>query len=215
MRRDRRAVRAPDMTSLFDVLFILVFVSLVNVGVNHTAAEEAEAKAKAAESALASAQAAAPSAAPSVSASASASVAPSSAPPPIDLSARSATILVRIESDGTDGVLRAIERDGNVVDVNEPLLVKLDNPDAAYEYRGDRSRDLRICAIVASKLGLAELSHFIVVITTPKSIGDTNLILGAGIERDRVRCADEQKGFAVLAPGSAAPGSAKTPGDSP
>lgn len=208
MRRERRAIRAPDMTSLFDVLFILVFVSLVNVGVNHTAAEEAEAKTKQAEAALASAQASASAAASAApSARPSASVAPSSAPPPVDLSARSATILVRIDK---DGVLRAIERDGNVVDVNEPLLMKVDDPDVAFEYRGDRSRDHRICAIVVDKLGLAELSHFIVIITTPESDAMTNLILGRGINNDRLRCADEQKGFAVLAPGSA-----KAPGDSP
>lgn len=213
MRRDRRAIRAPDMTSLFDVLFILVFVSLVNVGVNHTAAEEAEARAKTAEDALASASvsaSAAPSVAPSVSARPSASAAPSAAPsvaPPVDLSARSATLIVRVDA---QGVLRAIERDGVVTPVDEPLLAKIDDPDVVYEYRGDRSREHRICAIVVEKLGLEELSHFIVVITTPESDAKTNLILGRGINNDRLRCADEQKGFAVLAPGSA-----RIPGDSP
>ncbi len=41
----RRSLRPPDLTSLFDVLFILVFVSLVNAGINKQAVDRAEARA--------------------------------------------------------------------------------------------------------------------------------------------------------------------------
>lgn len=204
MKRQRRPVRAPDMTSLFDVLFILVFVSLVNVGVEHTAAEQAEAKAKAATEALASASALAPSASalppPSASAPPTPSAPPVASAQPIDLTARGATLIVRVDK---DGVMKAIERDGAVTPVDEPLLVKVDDPDVLYEYRGDRSREHRICAIVVAKLGVEDLSRFAIVITTDESSADTNVVLGRGIKNDRVRCADEQKGFAVLAPGAA------------
>lgn len=200
MRRQRRPVRAPDMTSLFDVLFILVFVSLVNVGVNHTALEEAEAREKAATEALASASAAHPPPTASASAPPTTSAPPVASAPPIDLSARGATLIVRVDK---DGVMKAIERDGAVTPVDEPLLAKVDDPDVLYEYRGDRSREHRICAIVVAKLGVEDLSHFAVVITTDESSADLNVVLGRGIRNDRVRCADEQKGFAVLAPGAA------------
>ncbi|MFO0616255.1 MAG: hypothetical protein U0414_26915 [Polyangiaceae bacterium] len=211
MRRQRRAIRPPDMTSLFDVLFILVFVSLVNVGVNHTETEEAEAKAKSAADALASASAALasasaalsarPSAAPSVSAP------PATTSPPVDLSSREATLIVRIDK---DGVLQTIERADQVVVVRQPLLEPDEDPDRVVRYRGIRSPELRICAIVASKLGLPDLSRFVVAITTEATHKELVEALNKGIETDQKLCADEQKGFALVANAPAAP-----PGGSP
>ncbi|MGE5182045.1 MAG: hypothetical protein ACM31C_08280, partial [Acidobacteriota bacterium] len=135
MRNRRRRHVPPDLTSLFDVLFIVIFAALIRAA----AAEHA------------AAAAARPKPAPA-------------APPPLDpgsLHARALAelatrpaIVVRVSQAGT---ITALEADGKTQPLDAPLLEHSADPDIALAYLGDRSDELRVCRIVALHLARPEL----------------------------------------------------------
>ncbi len=180
--RSRRYVRRPpDLTSLFDVLFIVVFVALIRAA-----------------------------AAQSAPAAGSKPPKPIVAPPPPpaitalrtkalanlhdDLESRT-TVVVRVSAEGT---ITALEIGGDKRDLDVPLLEHSTDPDAALAYLGDRSAELRVCRIVAVHLGVPELSKHLVIIAPAVALADLKRALHRGLHDDLLRCLAEQHGIATI-----------------
>lgn len=173
MRRGRRHVRVPpDLTSLFDVLFIVIFVALIRAA----AAQQAQAE---------------PAPLPP----------PQKLEPTVlqkhaleELSTRP-TIVVRV---ATGGEVTAIETDGKVTPLEVPLLSKSSDPDVALVYMGDGQSELRICHVVALTLRMADLKDHLVIIAPDRKRADLPHALYEGLRRDVDRCLFDQKGLAVI-----------------
>ena len=180
MRPRRHVRRPPALTSLVDVLFIVVFAALIR--------------------AAAVQRAAAPVPAPPV-------VTPPAPPPAVaalrqralaeldaSIAAR-APLVVRITKAAT---IEAIEVDGARIALDTPLLEPSRDPDLAVTYLGDRSAELRICRIAALHLGVTELSRYLVIMAPAIPLADLPHALYDGLHHDLERCLSEQRGLAVL-----------------
>jgi hypothetical protein len=182
--RSRRTIRPPDLTSLVDVMFILVFAALIR-----SAAIEP------AESAPAPPPAPLPEPGPP-------------APPPTytavrdqamatlraDLEARPA-VVARVSK---DGVLTALELADRTIARGLPLLERVADANVALAYLGDRSPELRICKVVARDLGVTRLDDQIVAITPDVPIADLPVALVAGLRTDVERCLVDTGAIGVL-----------------
>ena len=180
MTRQRRHVRMPpDLTSLFDVLFIVIFACLI--------------RAAGADHAVAAAMAPKP----------VRLVAPLD---PASLHARAlhqidsalaakAPVVVRVAAAGT---ITAIERGGTAIPLDVPLLEHAADPDIAVAYLGDRSRDLTICGVVAAHLGTPELAGDLVIVAPDHALDDLPHALYVGLHRDVDRCLADHRGLAVI-----------------
>lgn len=189
MRRRSR----PDgsLTSLLDVLFIIVFATLVQ--------STARGDERVADAERAAAAAAAAKAAPG----------PVVPAPPAELvalrdAAVSATtarmksapmVAVRI---GADGTIVDVEWAGEKHALGLPLLERVPDPDVAVTYLGDRAPALRLCGVVAHELRVAELPGYVVVISPAIALGEMPVALVAGLRRDVARCQSEQQAMAVI-----------------
>lgn len=197
MRPRRHIRRPPDLTSLFDVLFIVVFAALIRAAAVQNAAQNTEKP---------------PPSAP-VTVAPPAAVAALRQRALADLSAGLAArtpVVVRITR---DGVVNAIEADGVVRTLDAPLLEHSPDPDVVLTYLGDRSAELRVCRIAALHLGAADLSRYLVIIAPAVPIADLPTALIRGLRRDLDRCLGEQRAaIALVDPTSipAAPGSPPT-----
>ncbi len=193
----RRPTQYSSLTSLLDVLFILVFASLIH------AASKVEASQRAPQPQPAAVAAAPPDAGVPDAAPPDAVVEPA---PTSVRQAAAAAIARSVDTRATQlahissrGVLTAVEpADGESILVGAPLLERVDDPDIALAYLGDRNAALRICAIVAAALGRADLARDIVVIVPDASIDQLPVALVEGIRRDLERCAADQGALAVL-----------------
>jgi hypothetical protein len=181
MRRHRRHVRnPPDLTSLFDVLFIVIFAVLIR----GAALQQAAAK---------------PATPPE----------PAPPPPPqpanalktqalaqldAELAARP-TVIARISKAGT---LTLLEADEKQTKLDVPLLEHSPDPDIAMMYLGDRSAELRLCRLVALHMQIADLAHHLVIIAPDARGADLPHALYTGLRRDVERCQLEQRGLAVV-----------------
>jgi len=187
----RRVRRPPDLTSLFDVLFIVVFAALI--------------RAAAAQQALA--QATAPPPRP----------APQPPPPPPALAALRTRALATIGAELAErtplvirvsaaGTVTAIEADGKQLALDVPLLEHSPDPTVRTSYLGDRSAELRVCRIAAVHLGVPDLARYLVIVA-PSDLRTSRLVaLNDGLDADRARCFIEQHGFAtVIEPSIASP----------
>jgi hypothetical protein len=182
-RRGRRHVRVPpDLTSLFDVLFIVIFVALIRA-----AAAQHDAAA-----------AAAPKPPPPL---------PPAQPLPseqlhdralvqlINEVGNRPVVIVRI---ARDGKLSAIEHGDRRIALDLPLLESNRDPDIALAYLGDRSAELRICRQTALQLGLADLTGYLVIFAPDARSADLPHALFEGLRRDVDRCQLDQNGLAVV-----------------
>ena len=182
MSRVRRHVRVPpDLTSLFDVLFIVIFAALIRAAAVEKAA----------------AQAAVP-------------PPPKPLPPPVHLAnqqlqaaaladlgkqlAARPYVVVRVSA----GAVKALEINAEVTLLDTPLLEHSPDPDVVTSYLGDRSAELRICRIVAVHLGVADLADHLVIIAPDKHLPDLPHALYEGLRRDIDRCLADQQALAVL-----------------
>jgi hypothetical protein len=181
MRRSRRNPRMPpDLTSLLDVLFILIFAALIRAAAADQAAE------------------------------ASAKPSPPQPPPmPLDpqslraraladlgsnLAARPSVVL-RVSAKGT---ITTFESQGKASALDAPLLEHSPDPDVAVSYLGDRSAELRICHVAALHLGASDLGNYLVIIAPEKLLADLPHALFDGLHRDVDRCMTDQHGIAVI-----------------
>jgi hypothetical protein len=182
LRGRHRVRRPPDLTSLFDVLFIVVFVALIRAA----AAQHAEAEAK---------QPPPPKPAPPQ--------------PPADLATLKARALASITSDlaqrtplvirvSEQGVVTLIEADGKKLTLDVPLLEANTDPTVRKSYLGDRSAELRLCRVAALNLSAPDLARYMVIIAPARAPEDLQEALIDGLERDIGRCLVEQRGLATI-----------------
>ena len=198
--RGRRYVRRPpDLTSLFDVLFIVVFVALI--------------RAAAAQQQVAALTPPPPKPAPPEP--------PRPPPPPPDVVALRAKALAnldrdlsgrtplvvriaaRADGDRVKGTIEALEVDGRKVPLDVPLLTDSRDPDVEVAYLGERSSELRVCRIAAVHLRVADLARHLVIIVPDRPYAELKRVAGSialfeGLERDVARCFIEQRGIAAL-----------------
>jgi hypothetical protein len=199
MRSRRHVRRPPDLTSLFDVLFIVVFASLIRAAAVENAAAHPPAP---------PAKPSAPVTPPAIAALRQHALAEIGA----ELALRT-PLVVRITKDAT---IEALEVDGKRLALDAPLLEHDPNPDVAVRYLGERSADLRICRIAALHLGATELSRYLVIITPVLPLADLPHALFDGLHRDLDRCLTEQHGLAALIdPAALAPPAAPAPAAPP
>ena len=174
----------PDLTSLFDVLFIVIFACLIRAaGAEHAVAQTL----------------APPPRRPPVA------VAPLD---PASLHARAlgqldrelaakTAVVVRIAAAGT---ITALESGGKVEPLDVPLLEHEPDPDVEVAYLGDRSSALTVCGVVAVHLGAAdgELRDYLVIIAPALALDDLPHALYEGLFRDVERCQTDHHGLAVI-----------------
>ena len=200
MRPRRHVRRPPDLTSLFDVLFIVVFAALIRAAAVQHAAEQP----------VAPPTPPAPILPPAVAALRQHALTELSA----ELAAR-APLVVRITKAGT---VDALDVDGKRLPLDVPLLEHSPNPDIVLAYLGNRSADMRVCRIAALHLGAAELSRYLVIIAPMVALADLPHALYDGLHRDVERCLSEQRALAVLVDPAAVPpppGGPPTPASPP
>ncbi len=190
--RVRRHVRRPpDLTSLFDVLFIVVFVALI--------------RAAAAQQALAAATAPPlkppPARAPATPANLDELRTRAVGALHADIAART-PLVIRISATGT---IDALELAGKRTPLDVPLLEHSPDPDIGVSYLGDRSAELRACRVAALHLGLADLSRHLVILAPAQPLGDLPHALFEGLHRDLDRCLAEQRGLASIVDPTEAP----------
>ena len=181
MTRARRHVRRPpDLTSLFDVLFIVVFAALIRAAAVENAAAHPPAPPRPS----------APETPPPIAALRQRALADLDAA----LAAR-APLVVRITRDGT---IDALEVDGKRLALVAPLLEHSPDPDVVVAYVGDRSAELRVCRIAALHLGMADLARYLVIVAPAVALDDLPEALFEGLHRDLDRCLSELHGLAAL-----------------
>jgi len=196
-RRTRRHVRIPpDLTSLFDVLFIVIFAALIRAAAAEQSAAEA-AKPRPAPAPVA----VTPLAPTALQARALEQL-------DAELAARP-TIVVRISAAGQ---LRAIETAGKVIPLDLPLVEHSPDPDVALAYLGDRSAELRLCRQVALHLAATDLAAQLVIFAPDAPRSELPHRLPEGRRQAVDRSQLEQRGLAViLEPIAAAPSRGATP----
>ena len=184
MRRSRRqGYRKPDLTSLFDVLFIIIFAALIRAA----AVENAAAKAA---QPPPPPKPVAPATPPGVAQLQKAALADVSK----QLAARS-PLVIRVSA---AGVVTAIEADGKMITLDVPLLEHSPDPDVALSYLGDRSAELRLCRVAAVHLAVPDLAKYLVIVAPAVPLVDLPHALYTGLHRDLDRCSTEQKSIASL-----------------
>ncbi len=134
----RRVHRTPDLTSLLDVLFILIFASLIRTAALQNA--EAEPPPPAAKPVIATPP-----------------------PPPADIAELRTRALANLDKQlatrkplvirvSSQGVIVAVEADTRKLPLDVPLLEHSPDPDIGVAYLGERSAELRVCRVAASSL---------------------------------------------------------------
>jgi len=181
IRIRRRVRRPPDLTSLFDVLFIVVFVALIRAA----AAQKAEADAKRPPPVPVRTQPP-----PDVAALHQRALANLGA----ELAART-PLVIRI---GATHVIEQIEVDGRVLPLDVPLLEETRDPDVPLAYLGDRSSALQLCALAATHLGVHDLAKYLVIVSPAQPFAQLPVVLVEGLHHDFDRCLIEQRGLATL-----------------
>jgi len=182
-RVKRRIRRPPDLTSLFDVLFIVVFVALI--------------RAASAQQSLAAATAPPP------------KPAPQPPQPPAAVSVLRARALASITAElagrtplvirvSETGVVEMLEADGKKLALDVPLLEHDPDPTIRRTYLGDRSAQLRVCRVAAVNLNLPDLARYMVIIAPSRARADLQEALIDGLDRDLARCLVEQRGLATI-----------------
>ena len=179
----RRVHRTADLTSLLDVLFILIFASLIRTA----ALQNAEANE-------------APPAKP---------VVPMPPQPPAEIAALRTRALANLDQQlasrtplvirvSPQGVLVAIEADGKKLPLDVPLLEHSPDPDIGVAYLGERSAELRVCRVAALHLQAKDLAAYLVIIAPAAPLADLPHALYQGLHRDLDRCLTDQRGLATI-----------------
>lgn len=182
-RRPRRHV-PPDLTSLFDVLFIVIFVALIRAAAAQQAAE-------AAQPVPAQPPRPQPPAQPLPSAALQAKAL-------AQLAAQLESRPVVIARISRDGKLTALELGDKRVALDLPLLEQSRDPDIALAYLGDRSADLRVCRQAMLHLAVPDLGGHLVIFAPDARGADLPHALYEGLRRDVDRCQADQRGLAVV-----------------
>lgn len=199
MRHRRRFVHAaPDLTSLFDVLFILVFAALIRTAAVQQAAAQPP-------------PAPPPPQKPAPPPPVKLATAQLQAAALADLGKQLASrpyVVVRVSRAGS---ITALEIGSSVTELDTPLLEHSPDPDIALAYLGDRAAELRVCRVIAVQLGVPDLARYLVIIAPDAHLADLPHALYEGLRRDIDRCLADQQALAVLVD----PSLAQAPGGTP
>jgi hypothetical protein len=180
VRQRRRVRQPPDLTSLFDVLFIVVFAALIRAAaVEQAAAHPPEPP-----------RPRAPDTPPAVAALHQRALA--------DLDAELKGLIPLVVRITREGSVDALEIGARRIPVVVPLLERSADPSVLVTYGGDRALDLRVCRIAAQRLGAAELSRYLVIVAPAVAPDDLPEALYLGLHRDLRRCMIEQRAFAAM-----------------
>jgi hypothetical protein len=191
------------MTSLADVMFILVFASLIYSAGLEQRAREAEAM---------PVQAAQEEEAAPIVLSPPELFDPS-APPRRDAEqlrrAALTQVMTGLEGRGAvvvrvarDGQLRAMERRLGDETVSTPLALPLvervPDPDVGLVYLAERQDGMSLCTLLRLHMGTTDLSDSLVIITPDVPFEELSVALARGLQRDTERCLADQRGIAVI-----------------
>lgn len=187
----RRRPRYSELTSLLDVLFILLFASLIQAaGVVSAAERDREPPPR-----------------------------PPPQPEPRPVAASHTELRQRALDEiaesvraravvyahvSPDGALRSVdhELDGELraLDIGAPLVERVADPDVGLAYLADRSPELRLCTRIRVILGLPDLDNRLVVVALAAPVADHPVALVDGLRADIDRCFADEGGIAVLIP---------------
>jgi hypothetical protein len=208
----RAAPLAPSsLTSLVDVLFILVFAALVQRAA--TVERKPEAEVEPAEPAVAAASAWRPP--PQTEALRQAAISTLAN----ELQQRPA-LIARVSRRGVLISLEIPAEGRAVIPVELPLIEPVSDPDVAIGYVGARDASRRICAVAAAQLAAAgaptaTLEGMLVVIAVDAPLAELTVALVNGLRRDVEHCLSAHRAAAVLldpeATAKLAPSEAKEP----
>lgn len=182
--RAKRVRKPPDLTSLFDVMFIVVFVALIRAAAAQQAVAEAAKPPPPQPSPIL----------PIIPADVAALQHTALANLDRELAART-PLVIRVAVTGT---IEALEVDGNRIALDVPLLEHSPDPDVAVTYLGDRSSELRLCRVAALHMNVADLAHHLVIVAPARPLADLPHALYDGLHRDLDRCLADQHGLATL-----------------
>jgi hypothetical protein len=180
VRVRRHIRRPPDLTSLFDVLFIVVFVALIRAAAAQHAAAQVPKPPE---------------------------VVPPQPPPEVAVLREHALASLKTELDGRTPLVIRISDKGTISELEStdkklaldvPLLEHSPDPDQRISYLGDRSVELRLCRIAAVHLELADLSKHLVIVSPVQTARAIQHTLSEGLHRDLTRCLIEQRGIATI-----------------
>lgn len=201
MRARRQRSGPSELTSLLDVLFILLFAALVQ-------ASGLVAKAKEAPTRPAQPPPARPSPPqepvprPRAITPDEATLRRQAAEALVTESGRSGLITARISAEGRITHL-TLRRGGAARElaVDLPLVERVPDPDVALSYLGRRIPDMRACTAIRRALGDRDLGGALVMLRPTKPLAELPVALVDGLREDQRRCYPEEKGLAVLLDG--------------
>jgi len=211
----RHRKRIPELTSLLDTLFILVFAALIQARAGsegEAAAEEQRAEEAAAEEAPADAAADAGGADDAGAAAPDAGAEAVAARAERERIARATARFVgAIRNQGT--ILVVVSGEGYIASITqqtpeetlppEELKIKLlrdsEDPDVRLVYRGHEGKENRVCEVARRELALEpDLGRAVVIITTDRPLADLPYSLVTGLADDAAGCFDDANGLGIL-----------------
>jgi hypothetical protein len=184
----RRRGNPQSLTSMIDVLFILVFASLAQAAAPDGATDTPEPITP-----IAPAADAAPSTPGPIPATDAATVAPrdyarareAGLAVALERLSNQPAVILRVSATGE---LVAVEAGaGQRLDVGVPLLERVPDRDVALAYLGDRSAELQLCAVAGR---YAVIEGRLVVFAPERPVADLPVALVNGLRRDVDRCAN-------------------------
>lgn len=184
--------RYASLTSLLDVLFILLFAALVQ---SAQLVAQADAGPPAPAPGEAEAQATTDAGIPAVDSPRSPLRERALARLAESMRARR-IVYAHVSATGT--LVAIAPEDGAHIELGVPLVARVSDPDVGVAYLGDDSAALRICSLVRTQLGLADLDQHIVVIVPERPLVELVVALVEGLRRDQARCLADDGAPAVL-----------------
>jgi hypothetical protein len=208
MRRPR--VRYSELTSLLDVLFIVVFAALVHASALVDRARRAPDKpvVPRPEARPARPTAPAPDGGGALDGAAARRISARTDPQGlrrraasalVAASARAGVVRVRVSAAGriTGLTVESAGRARTLV-VDMPLLERVPDPNVGVAYLGHRSAALRVCTAVRRALGWPTLRDALVILQPAKPLAKLQVALVEGLRADQNRCFREERGLAVI-----------------
>lgn len=210
MRRPR--VRYSELTSLLDVLFIVVFAALVQASglvaqARRTPDKPTEVNATQAPPARPVASPPDGGAAPDAAVARKVTVREDTetlrrraAASVVAASSRSGRVVrVRVSAEGRITSL-TVETGGKTrsVSVDLPLLERVPDPNVGVAYLGHKSAAQRVCTAVRRALGWRTLRDALVILQPALPLSMLQVALVEGLRADQNRCYPEERGLAVI-----------------
>jgi len=206
--RQRRPVRYAELTSLIDVMFILLFAATIHAsatGEPSAPAARIAARGASSHTGTGTARPGATRLAPDASAIAAPRSRDFDADRERALSELARGLTVRpvvVARVSPEGAVVAIEHSvgGRVehLSLAIPLVARVSDPDIVLSYLGDRSRELRVCGIVAMTLHRERFNDEIIAIVPDIPIEQMTVALARGLARDAEHCFADAHALGVL-----------------